>query len=245
MPTWIKSKQNEWIQSLRLLQLKKGPFYPAYFLVEGEHLVEAALKAKAVETLVVVENLKTRYPEADVFINESIADALSQHKSVSGVFALCKKPHVTTLPLRGTKFVYLDGLQDPGNVGTILRTALAFGFDGVLYHETTADPYGFKSIQSSQGAIFSLPLQKITRDQLIAYQNQGYTLCGATLDAHATPLDQWVSPSHVIVLLGHEGQGLHPQSQALLDQNIRIPMGKIDSLNVAIAFGIFAYTLRE
>jgi TrmH family RNA methyltransferase len=243
MPTSIKSKQNELIQSLRLLQQKKGPWYPDYFLVEGDHLVKEAQQANAIEKLIVLETNIGHYTSADITISPIVAEALSQHKSPSYVFALCKKP--TVKELSGTRLLYLDGLQDPGNVGTILRTALAFGFSGVLYHETTADPYGFKVIQGSQGALFSLPVLKIRREDLVSYQEKGYSLCGTTLDESSLSLDQWIPPRKIILLLGHEGHGLHAQSKQYLDQKIRIPMGNIDSLNVAIAFGIFAYTLRK
>lgn len=243
MPILIKSKQNEFIQSLRLLFQKKGPWYPDYFLVEGEHLVQEAHRAKTIEKVLVLEKDIGLYPHADVMISELVAQSLSQHKSPSHIFALCKKPFIHSLS--GSPLVYLDGLQDPGNVGTIMRTALAFGFEGMLYHQTTADPFSFKVIQSSQGALFSLPLLKIKREDLKVYQQLGYTLCGTTLDDDAMPLNQWKSPDKMILLLGHEGQGLHEETRAYLDQKIRIPMGNMDSLNVAIAFGIFAYSLRE
>ena len=242
MANTITSKQNPLIKQLRLLTQKKGDFSATHFLVEGDHLVEEARRAGLIDkTLVDIRRAITE-PEADILISEAIGTMLSQQKSWPGILGLCRRPTVTSWT--GHRLVYLDGLQDPGNVGTILRTAKAFDISAVLYQETTADPWGFKTLQSSQGASFLLPVIKMNRAELKALKSQGYTLVGTTLQSPSTPLPSWKVPEKCVLILGHEGQGLHPETLALLDERITIPMSGMESLNVAVAFGIFAYFIH-
>lgn len=239
----IKSIQNEWIKQLKLLALKKGDFYPDYCLVEGQHLVEEAARAGLLEHRILSETVKITFLESDIVLAPFVGQALSQQKTWSGWFGLCKRPNP---PQKlGTSYVYCDGIQDPGNLGTMIRTALAFGFSGMMMSEDCVDPWGSKALQSSQGASFFLPILRVTRAELITYQAKGFSILGTLLGNDTVSLTSFKAPTSFIVCLGHEGRGLSEEVQQILDHRLMIPIQHVDSLNVAIAFGIFAYSLLQ
>jgi TrmH family RNA methyltransferase len=146
----------------------------------------------------------------------------------------------------GPAGVALDGVRDPGNLGTILRTADAAGSPGVILLGHTADPYDPLAVRASMGALFSQHLVRASFEQLVAWcRRRGYTLVGTSCSATA---DYW-SVSYrapAVLLMGNERTGLSPAQQAACDVVVRIPMaGRSDSLNLAVATGIVLYELRR
>jgi TrmH family RNA methyltransferase len=138
----------------------------------------------------------------------------------------------------------LDGVQDPGNVGTLLRTALSFGFMDVVLGQGSADLYNNKTLMASQGSLFKLNvLSNINLvEALPIYKKDGYFILSTDLKTETT-LSNFAKPQKLVLILGNEGQGVSPAVQSLADERIRLEMSNIDSLNVAIAGGILMYEL--
>lgn len=243
----ITSRRNPLVRQLRALHEPRGRREQGLLLLEGSHLLEEALKLGLHPDLVAAtpawiarhSDLWQALPSATR--RQPLAqEALSQAASTShpdGVLATLVPPAPD--PTRRPGFVLaLDGLQDPGNLGTLLRTALAAGVEEVWLGEG-ADPFSPKVLRASSGAALGLPLRRLSGDALLA-RLQGPEAEGlqrvATLVSGGRPyweLD-WTRPT--ILLLGNEGAGLDPQLAALADARVTIPHSPaVESLNVAVA----------
>jgi TrmH family RNA methyltransferase len=167
--------------------------------------------------------------------------------SPQGVLAIAEIPDAGTAALvlpSPARIVVLDGVQDPGNVGTILRTAAALGASAVLAMPGTVDLWNAKVVRSAMGAHFHMPAFAATWEQLDELrQRDGLVIWGA--DAGGTALDQLRAPARLGLLVGNEGAGLSPEGRARADTIAALPIGAlVESLNVAVATGIFLYQLR-
>lgn len=214
------------------------------FLVEGFHLVEMALKAKTVEMIFTLKEYKAPVPTYRV--SPEIISKLSSTVSPEGIVALCHK--IPANPPSKSRLLYLCDVQDPGNVGTLLRTALAFGFTDVILSSHTAEPYSSKVLSASQGAIFALNLTKSNVTPVAdirALKARGYRVVVTDLKAALPPEEIKTLDAPLALILGNEGKGVPSEVVALADQAVRIPMSGIDSLNVAIAGGILLYLLAR
>ncbi|MFL5617108.1 MAG: TrmH family RNA methyltransferase [Gemmatimonadaceae bacterium] len=167
--------------------------------------------------------------------------------SPQGVLAVAEIPQRrledAQLPERA-RLVVLDALQDPGNVGTILRTAAALGAAAVLAMPGTVDLWNAKVVRSAMGALFHGPAFMSTWPELDTFRaRHGVALWGA--DASGTPLERLQAPERLALLVGNEGAGLSPEGRARVEQSVSIPIGStVESLNVAVATGIILYQLR-
>lgn len=182
-------------------------------------------------------------------VSEEVLSKLASAKSPEGVVALCKKKE-RPLSKEGP-LLYLDRVQDPGNVGTLLRSALSFGFLDVLCSKGTASPYGPKALMASQGALFKLRVALSSEaSSLLDIQKlkkQGYFLLSTDLKG-ANPLsslDPKDVPLPFVLVLGNEGHGVSKEINELADKRLKIEMDGIDSLNVGVAGGILMYHLRK
>lgn len=240
MSEFLSSKDNKKIKETLSYQDGKDDF----FLVEGFHMVEMALEnASAVRIFSLKE-----YPHGDVefyLTNEAIIKRLSSSKTPEGIVALCKKK-------KGEKpfsdvIVYLDELQDPGNVGTILRTCLAFGYQDVFLSKGCASAYSSKTLSSSQGAIFKLNIKEgklSPEEDILSLKEKGYKILATDLKS-SYPLKELSIEKPYALILGNEGKGVNPKILSLADKKVRIEMDGIDSLNVGVAAGILLYELKK
>jgi len=168
--------------------------------------------------------------------------------SPQGVLAIGEIPLATIdgllLPPRA-RVVVLDGVQDPGNTGTILRTAAALGASAVIAMPGTVDLWNAKVIRSAMGAHFHMPAMSAGWEQLDALRRRdGVVLWGA--DAGGVALDDLPAPGRMALLVGNEGAGLSAEGRARADAIVALPIGAlVESLNVAVATGIFLYQLRQ
>lgn len=214
------------------------------FVAEGFHLVEMALESGAAIRIFALKDYEAKVP---VFrVNEEIIRKLSSTQNPEGIVALCAKK--AALPFRSTRLLYLDEVADPGNLGTLLRTALAFGFSDVLLSLHSADPYKSKCLLASQGALFKLNVQTSTKtkeEDAYALKDAGYTLIATDLKSAVAPSQIVTQNKKIALILGNEARGVAPQLIALSEQSVRIEMSGIDSLNVGVAGGILMYELRE
>lgn len=233
----ISSAQNETIKRLRKLNMKKYRDESQSFLVEGEHLVE---EAKASGLACTTYGVGEGY---DVQISEMVAEKLSQTQSGSHCFAEVAKKHDALT--KGHRFLLCDGIQDPGNMGTMIRTAHSFGFDAVILNVNCVDEYNDKVIRSTQGSIFYIPVIRMDLKEAIhQLQNQGVVVYATALSDDAVGL-QSISDPQCAVIMGSEGSGVSKDLMSISDQRMIIETSQFESLNVAVASAIICYTLRQ
>ena len=231
----ITSKQNPKIKALVALKAKPKD----ELLIEGKHLIEMAIDANLVTEIFSVEKLNYDVPMT--LITPEIAEKLSGKVTTDGVFALIKKPCLKVN--KNKHLLYLDEVSDPGNLGTILRTALAFDFGGVYLSEGSVNAYNEKVLSAAQGAHFLLPVKKSSLDELIALKKDGYKVVATTLN-DAITIEE-VKASKLVLVLGNEARGVSKDVLKIADYNVKIPMQHIDSLNVAVAGAILMYEISK
>ena len=171
----------------------------------------------------------------------------AETESPQGVLAVAEIPEHALADIawgEGGRVVVLDAVQDPGNVGTIVRTAAALGATAVLSLPGTVDLWNAKVVRSAMGASFHIPVITTSWDALDEFRaRDGVALWGA--DAAGSPLDTLNPPRRLALVVGNEGAGLSDDARRRIDQLAALPIGSIvDSLNVAVATGIFLYQLR-
>ena len=215
------------------------------FLCDSPKLLQEALLWQAEITAVVTISPLPRLPEhiRQVQVPEDIMSSISPVKTPQGVLFTCRLPQAP-LPrsLTGRRYVLLDGVQDPGNVGTILRTLDAFDADGLLLTGGCADPYGWKAVRSSMGAVFRRPIYFGSPEELAALLHRSdLPLYGAALREDTVDARQ-ADYTRCVLAIGSEGRGLSREVLNLCDQTIRIPMSdRCESLNAAIAAAVLLW----
>lgn len=240
MSEFLSSKDNKKIKEALSYQDGKGE----YFLVEGFHMVEMAIESG---DAIRIFSLK-EYPHGNIefyLTNEAIIKRLSSSKTPEGIVALCKKKKENK-PLSDV-IIYLDEVQDPGNVGTILRTCLAFGYQDIFLSKGTASAYSSKTLSSSQGAIFKLNIfegKDSPEKDIQSLKEKGYQILATDLKS-SDPLKELSISKPYVLVLGNEGKGVNPKVLALSSKRVRIEMSGIDSLNVGVAAGILLYELKK
>src|SRR3954470_3835171 len=226
----ISSRQNPWFKRIR----EAIRDHADEIVIEGPKPVADAIAAgwKPIKVI-----------ERDVDFSPAIFDALAETKSPQNVIALFERPRfeLATLFARESSIVIaLDGVQDPGNVGTIVRLAAAFDANGVALLPGCADAFGPKAIRSSAGAILTVPVANVTPDELLA--------CGLPLFAAAGDGQTIEPPARDAVLIfGSEGSGVSPELRAHATPIVVATSGRVESLNVAASAAILlsqAYGLR-
>ena len=204
------------------------------FLVFGNHLViEAKNKNLLIEAYSIYEK------EGYIQISESIMKKIMDNDTLISEIALCKLEEKNELT---NKILILDGIQDPGNLGTLLRTAHAFNFNTIVLGEGTVDLYNDKVIRASQGAIFKLNFRRENLINFIPSLNN-YHIYGTDV-VNGISLDDIKKDDNIAIVLGNEGNGISPDVKKLINKNIYIEMEDTESLNVAIAGALIMYKLR-
>ncbi|MDD6466992.1 MAG: RNA methyltransferase [Erysipelotrichaceae bacterium] len=239
----ITSLQNNKVKEWMKLSKKKYRDEMGLFIVEDEHLIEEANKKQLVQTLLVQKGYHHSFvglPE--IIVTDEIIKKLSSTVSTNHILAICKKPIQQIEPKR---CILLDQVQDPGNVGTIIRTAYAFGFDTIILSKDCCDEYSSKVIRSTQGALFHINIiRDDLKEQIQSLQKRGIKVYGTSLQG-AKELQSFPQESLVSFVLGNEGNGVSDEILSLCDDKIYIEMNRFESLNVAIAGGILAYYFRK
>ena len=181
-------------------------------------------------------------------VDEREFASAAETDSPQGVLAVAEIParRLEDITIAGRmRLVVLDAVQDPGNVGTILRTAAALGAEAVLAMPGTVDLWNAKVVRSAMGALFHSLAFMSTWPEVDGFRaRHGVALWGA--DASGTPLERLQPPDRLALLVGNEGAGLSSEGRARVEQSVSIPIGSaVESLNVAVATGIILYQLRS
>lgn len=247
----IESVQNPRVKQWKKLHTKKEREKSGLFLVEGMHLVQEALKYKAiVRELIVSEGEEFSTIDAeDIIIYEvtkEIMNLLTDTETPQGIIAVCEMAEPIELNFSSPlKLLLIDNVQDPGNLGTMIRTADAAGIDAVILGDGCVDLYNGKVIRSTQGSLFHIPILKGNLQTWITkLKEKQVKVLGTALEGarHYKEID---SPQSFALLVGNEGNGVNPALLKNTDENIYIPIyGKAESLNVSIATAILLYHLR-
>ncbi|MGX1263485.1 TrmH family RNA methyltransferase [Rossellomorea marisflavi] len=247
---YIQSSKNPIVKQWKKLLTKKERDLTRTYIIEGFHLVEEALKQDGVvQELIVVEGVevpRTFEVESITTVSPEVGSLLADTETTQGIFAICRQQERKEGMIEARTFLLLDGLQDPGNIGTIIRTADAAGIDMVVLGKGTVDPYNQKVLRSAQGSHFHLPIVRMDLEELIPeLQERGIPVYGTALENGVEYTGVEPAESYALIM-GNEGNGMSPHTLEMTDRNLYIPIyGQSESLNVAIAAGILMYHFKQ
>ena len=253
----ILSLQNPKVKNWRALQKsRQSRMESGLYPTEGEHMAQEALKEGACAQLLISADAWDKYAYlADDATNRGITvykvgakvmESLSDTKTPQGVMAICRLPDLNA-PI-GALSVALNAVQDPGNVGTILRTMDAAGFDTLIIDDKTADPFSQKAMRASMGAVFRIRIRKVSdlAGEMTALVEKGCAVVAGDLLGENF-FERAPFPANVCLIIGNEGQGISPDVKKAATRRLKLPMvGGAESLNAAVAGSIMIYdVLRE
>lgn len=237
----ITSKQNPTVKYFAALADKKFRKEYSAFAVEGKKCVQEAIFAGFnLLKIVCTPKLADEYPEATV-VSESVFSSLSAEKTPQGVIAAVALPENQPFSPKGS-CILLDGLQDPKNVGAIIRTANAAGYDEI-YLADCADLFSPKAVRASMGGIFYVKTYSGGRDEILSCLSGVKKICA---DLHGENIFTFTPPEKFCLCIGNEGNGLTEKVRSLADFTVKIPMRETcESLNAAVSAGIAMYALKS
>ena len=241
----ITSKDNELIKKCIRLQSKKHSKLEGLCLVESIKLVKELFNKNLVETILVV---KSKYDLVSSLnckievIDDRLAKLISSTVTTDGVFAICKIPQNKDISYK--KCLVLDRIQDPSNMGAIVRTACAFGFDTILTIDSVY-PYSAKTIRSSMGYVFDVSFVDVDMSELIKIKaNNNIDFYAA--DMGGEKIDNVKkTDKNIALIIGNEGQGIDKELRIVANKTVAIPMqNNVESLNASVSASIIMYFLR-
>lgn len=244
--TIITSKANSVVKNAKKLHQKK--YRKSAYLIEGRHLFEEAVQAGVtIEKIFALESYREQlvaFPQT-VWVSEDILLDLADSQTPQGIVAVVQKEEVEQTDFSQGKFLFLEDVQDPGNVGTIIRTADAAGFTGVIVSDKSADIYSLKTLRSMQGSHFHLPIYRMSSQALLKETKEaGIPVLATTLSKDSVDYRELPPIENFVLVMGNEGQGISPLMAESADQLVHISMkGQAESLNVAVAAGILIFHL--
>lgn len=246
MQVVITSKSNNLIKKAKKLLKKK--YRDHSYLIEGWHLFEEAEKAGAeFLNIFVLEDYADRVSHFSMvtYVTPEILKELTDSKTPQGIIAELAMPSLPLENLKVGRYLVLEDVQDPGNVGTMIRTADAAGLDGVLISEKSADIYNQKTLRSMQGSHFHLPIWRTdVYEACQKLQNLDVPLIATTLSKESVSYKTVEHNGNFALVMGNEGNGISDSmtKQADILAHIIMP-GQAESLNVAVATGIVLFQL--
>ena len=238
------SINNEKIKNIKKLNTKKYRDETNLYLVEGEHLVKEAYENNVLEELILLENTNINLDIKTSYVTENILKYISNLDSPNGIIGICKKKKNT---LKGNKIVILEDIQDPGNLGTIIRSSVAFNVDTLVLSSNTVDLYNPKVIRATQGMIFKLNIIiENNLEELIKNLKQNNYTIYTTNVKNGNSLKTIEKKDKLAIIMGNEGNGVSDKLNLLADEYLYIDMNKnCESLNVAVATSIILYELDK
>lgn len=239
----ITSINNQTIKELDKLKQKKYRDLEQKFLIEGEHLVEEAEKSGVLEKIILLENSEYHSNLEKIYVSKNVMKKLSSLDTPPNIIGVCKMLSKKEL---GKKVLLLDDIQDPGNLGTIIRSSVAFNVDSIVMSLNTVDLYNPKVIRSTQGMIFKINLIKDDLGQVIEKLKSKNIPIYTTNVNGGENIKNINSTDSYGLIMGNEGNGVKDEISTLADRKIYIPMNsKVESLNVSVAASILLYELGD
>ena len=236
----IDSLDNKKIKEIASLKIKKYRDQYGLFLIEGKHLVDEAKKSGLLEEVILLDD---EYDfDKKLIVSEKVMKKLSFQDSLPSIMGVCK---IKDNKLIGSKYLLLDGIQDPGNLGTIIRSSLAFGVDTIVLSKDSVDLYNDKVIRSTQGMIFHINIIRCDLEDVINKIKGDIIIIGTSL-GESTPLRMLEKKDRFALIVGNEGNGVKKEILDLCDDIVRIEMNKdVESLNVGVATSIILYEMSD
>ena len=242
--TIITSKANSVVKNAKKLHQKK--YRKSTYLIEGWHLFEETVQAGVtIEKIFALESYRDQlsaFPQI-VWVSEEILRDLADTQTPQGIVAVIQKEEVGPPDFSQGKFLFLEDVQDPGNVGTMIRTADAAGLTGVIVSDKSADIYSLKTLRSMQGSHFHLPIYRMPVATFIEEaKKSNLPILATTLSRESKDYRELSSLENFVLVMGNEGQGISSVMAESADQLVHIGMkGRAESLNVAVAAGILMF----
>ena len=251
----ITSKDNETIKTIKKLKEKKYRDSLNLYIVDGIKLVKEAIQEKQIIKNVVVCDECVENGTIDsklllkiakyncIYVSKKIFDSISEVNNPQGILAVVEKNNIDTkIDYSEDIIVVLDNLQDPGNLGTILRTIDSANLKQVIVSKNTVDSYNSKVVRSTMGAIFRV--KRIESENLVEtlkeIKRNGFSIMCTSLDGSKSVYD--VDFNKKVIIIGNEANGVSKEIQDIADLKVKIPMlGKTESLNASVAAGIMIY----
>lgn len=239
----ITSVNNNHIKELCKLKEKKYRDSTNTYLIEGEHLIYEAYKEGILLEVLPLIGEDFSMDSRITFISRDVMKKLSSTDSIPNVIGVCKKKEEKEV---GNKILILEDIQDPGNLGTIIRSSLAFGIDTIVLSPKTVDLYNSKVVRSTQGMMFHINI--IVRE-LIPFikelKTNNYVIYGTKVDNGVNVKDIDKKDKYALII-GNEGNGMSSNVESLCDKNLYIDMDKrVESLNASVAASILLYEMMN
>lgn len=237
----ITSLDNNRIKNVRKLLDKKYSISSNLFIIEGEHLVNEALSKNLLKELYVLDGHTFNTNFSFDTVSENVMKSLSDMKSTPRVIGVCE---ITSKSNIGKRILVLDCIQDPGNAGTMIRSAVAFGIDTVIFSKDSVSPYNIKVIRSTQGMIFKLNIIiGDLKEELNKIKELNIPLIGTSLDTENS-IESLEKLDSYAVVFGNEGNGISEETKKNVNKLVKINMNSsCESLNVGVSCGIILYHL--
>lgn len=240
----ITSLDNKKIKELGKLKQKKYRDLTNTYLVEGEHLIQEAEKANVLEEVIIIDGYDINTTKDKTYVTKEVMSKLTDLDTPCSMIGVCKKNNNTEII--GNKILLLDDIQDPGNLGTIIRSSVAFNVDTIILSKNTVDLYNSKVIRSTQGMMFHINIiSKDLSSSIEEIHNRGIKVY-ATDVVDGIDVRTLTDKSKYALVMGNEGNGVSKEIKELCDKNLYIKMNdKAESLNVGVATSILLYELGD
>ncbi|MBQ6324136.1 MAG: RNA methyltransferase [Bacilli bacterium] len=238
----ITSLENSKVKDYVKLQQRKYRDFTNTYIIEGEHLVIEAYKAGLVKELILLDGEKVPFDIDYIYVSNEVMKKISTLDTAPTIMAVCNKSNSSDIV--GDKVLLLDGIQDPGNLGTIIRSSVAFNIDTIILSENTVDLYNPKVLRATQGMYCHVNI--ISRDAIDAInylKDNNYIVYGTNVN-NGYDVREVDSNDKFCLIMGNEGNGVREGIQNMCDKNLYIKMNNaVESLNVGVACSILLYEL--
>lgn len=239
----IVSRQNQRILYACLLKEEKNRRIYKQFLMEGRLALEMGLKKNLVKEIFTLSPLEVAQKDVVVnLVDKKVMDKLSSERNPEGIVFISDIPDFEDQDYK--KIIYLDHISDPGNMGTIIRTALGLGMDAIYISNGSVSLFNDKVLAASKGAIYEMPIFFKEIDDLIKAKAKGYQIISTALKGNTVDVSKLKVKMPFICVFGNESRGVDEKIISLSDVTTKIEIKKIDSFNVAISAGIIMYHLK-
>ncbi len=252
----ITSRNNEQIKAVVRLKESKERNRTGLFFIEGIHLAEEYFRHCGLPERVYVtqkglnaySDMLSRFPnEIMTLVSDTVFEKMSTESAPQGILCVCKQREISdTSPASGS-LLFLESLRDTGNLGTVIRTAVSLGVEGIVLSPDCADIYNPKTLRASMGAVFAanIFIPRLFLEAVVNAKKHGKVYAAALYDNSLT-LGEFKIASGDSFIIGNEGQGISEEIKALADASVIIPMtGKTESLNAAAAASIIIWEMTR
>src|SRR5574344_703715 len=239
----ITSLDNDYIKNINKLHDKKYRDANNLFLVESEHLIDAAYDASMLKEIIALPSYTTSKNVKITYVSEAVMKKLSNMVSISKCLGVVRKFEPNHY---GKRLLLLDDIQDPGNLGTIIRSAVAFNIDTIILGLGCVDLYNDKVIRSSEGMLFNIDIIRTDLISLVKELKENEYAIYATSVVNGKHLNAIDLNDKYGIIIGNEGNGVNDKLLNITDDNIYIPINKkCESLNAAVAASIIMYEISK